>query len=168
MKVSIANEFSNDGLYDAWNGLLSQASEANAQLTYEWLSSCWEIFGDHQQLSLMTVADRGEIFGIAPLSIATVIDKAGLKLKKLAFVGDGLTDYHDLLIADEKREDVLRALLAFILNGKAEWDAIHFRNIRSDSPNLPILRSILGKTSFTFIERVNIRSPFIGRTIMAL
>ncbi|MFC1633558.1 GNAT family N-acetyltransferase [Planctomycetota bacterium] len=162
MEVRLADDFSNGNLYDSWNDILSQAADANAQLTHEWLSSCWEVFGDNKRLSLITVTDEGKITGIAPLTIATVVSKAGLKLKKLTFVGDGLTDYHDLLIVNEKREEVLRVLLEFIVDGKEDWDAIHFRNFRGDSPNLPILRNMLADTSFTFVEKINIRSPYIS------
>ncbi|MBN2312743.1 MAG: GNAT family N-acetyltransferase [Sedimentisphaerales bacterium] len=162
MDAQLVDNFANGTLYDSWNALLSQAADANAQLTHEWLSSCWEIFSDRKKLSLITVNDGSKIVGIAPLTIATVIDKAGMTLKKLTFVGDGLTDYHDLLTADEKREEILRILIEFIVEGKKDWDVIHFRNVRGDSPNLPILRNILTETSFRFMERINIRSPYIS------
>jgi CelD/BcsL family acetyltransferase involved in cellulose biosynthesis len=149
-------------LYDSWNDLLSQAPDANVQLTHEWLSSCWEIFGDNRRLSLMTVTDGERIMGIAPFTVATVASTAGLRLKKLTFVGDGLTDYHDLLIANERREEVLRVLFKFVINGEKEWDVIHFRNVRGDSPNLSMLRGILGGTPFTFVETINTRSPYIS------
>ena len=162
MEVKFANDFSNGNLYDSWNDILSQVADANAQLTHEWLSSCWEVFGDNKKLSLITVMDGRKITGIAPLTIATVIGKAGLKLKKLTFIGDGLTDYNDLLIANDKREDVLRVLLEFIVNGKEDWDAIHFRNVRGDSPNLPMLRDTLRDTSLTFVERINYKCSYIS------
>jgi len=162
VEVRFANDFSNGNLYDSWNDILSQAADANVQHTHEWLSSWWEVFGDNERLSLITVTDGGKIIGIAPLTITKVIGKAGFELRKLTFVGDGLTDYHDLLIANERREEVLRVLLEFIVNGKEDWDAIHFRNVRGDSPNLPILRKILGDTSFTFVERINTQSPYIS------
>lgn len=162
MEVKFANDLSDVNLYDAWNEILSQTDNANVQLTHEWLSSWWEVFGDNKKLSLITITDGGKIIGIAPLTITKVIGKAGFKLKKLTFVGDGLTDYHDLLIANERREEVLRVLLGCIVNGKEDWDAIHFRNVRGDSPNLPILRNILRDTPFTLVERINIRSPYIS------
>jgi len=149
------HDFANAKLYDAWNDILSQTDDANVQLTHEWLSSWWEVFGDNERLSLITITDQGKILGIAPLTISKVIGKAGFELRKLVFVGDGLTDYHDLLIANERREEVLRSLIEFIANSKESWDAIHFRNVRSDSPNLPILRDALGDTSFRSIERIN-------------
>lgn len=162
MEVRLANDFSDDDLREAWGDLLSQNVVAGAQLTREWLSSWWEVFGDRKKLSLVTVTEGGRIIGLAPLTIAKVIDKAGFALRKLTFAGDGLTDYHDLLIADEKREETLRVLLDFVVNGDERWDAIHFRNVRGDSPNLPILRDVLEDISSTFIERVNIRSPYIS------
>lgn len=162
MEVRFVNDFSNGNLYNSWNEILLQTADANAQLTYEWLSSCWEIFGYNKRLALIAVADKGKFVGIAPLSITTVISKAGLKLRKLTFIGDGLTDYQDLLVVEEKRQEVLYTLFDFIFNAKQEWDAIHFQNIRGDSPNLPVLRNIFGQTSFRFVERINIRSPYIS------
>ena len=161
MEVKFINDFSNADLYESWDEILSQTVNANIQLTHEWLSSWWEIFGDDERLSLIAITDKGKIIGIAPLIITRVIDKAGFELRKLTFAGDGLTDYHDLLIADERREETLKILFEFIFNCKENWDAIHFRNIRCDSPNLPILNDIFGDTSFKFVERINIRSHYI-------
>ena len=162
MEVQFANDFSNGNLYDSWNEILSQTPDTNIQLTHEWLSSWWEVFGDNERLSLITVTDGGKIIGIAPLTITKVIGKAGFELRKLTFIGDGLTDYHDLLIANERREEALQILIKFIANSKENWDAIHFRNVRGDSPNLPILRDILGDTSFTFVERINYKCSYIS------
>lgn len=162
MEVQFANDFSNGNLYDSWNEILSQTADANVQLTHEWLSSWWEVFGDNKRLSLITVTDGGKIIGIAPLTITKVIGKAGFELRKLTFVGDGLTDYHDLLIANERREEALQILIKFIVNGKENWDAIHFRNVRGDSPNLPILRDASGDTSLTFVERINLQCSYIS------
>ena len=162
MEVRFINDFSSGYLYESWNDILSQVKDANAQLTYEWISSCWDVFGGDKRLALIVVEDKGKIVGIAPLAVTTVISKAGLRLRKLAFIGDGLTDYQDLLMAEDKRQEVLYALFEFIFNAKQEWDAIHFRNMRGDSPNLPILRNIFGDTPFRFVERINIRSPYIS------
>jgi CelD/BcsL family acetyltransferase involved in cellulose biosynthesis len=161
VEVRLTNDFSNGSLHDSWNDILAQMPGANAQLTHEWLSSWWEVFGDNRRLSLMTVIDGRQILGIAPLTITNVIDKAGFTLRKLTFIGDGLTDYQDFLIADERREEVLRALINSIVDGSEDWDAIHFRNMRGDSPDLPILREAFGETSLELVERVNIRSPYI-------
>jgi CelD/BcsL family acetyltransferase involved in cellulose biosynthesis len=162
VELKFENDLSNGHLCDSWNEILAQTACANIQLTYEWLSSWWQVFGDDERLSLITVTDSGKTIGIAPLFISTVIDKAGFELRKLTFIGDGLTDYHDLLIADERRKEVLQNLVDFIVNGKEKWDAIHLRNIRSDSPNLPILRAALKNTLLRYVERINIRSPYIS------
>jgi CelD/BcsL family acetyltransferase involved in cellulose biosynthesis len=161
MEVNFTNDLSDVNLYDSWNEILSQTENANVQLTHEWLSSWWEVFGDNKKLSLITITDGGKIVGIAPLTITKVICKAGFELRKLTFMGDGLTDYHDLLIANERREEILQILLKFIVNSRDNWDAIHFRNVRSDSPNLPIMRDTLGNTTFTFVERINIQCSYI-------
>lgn len=161
MEVKLENDFSNSLLYDSWNKILSQTACTNVQLTYEWLSTWWEVFGDNERLSLITVTDGGKIIGIAPLIITKVISKAGFELRKLAFVGAGLTDYHDLLISHDRRKEILQALIEFVFSNEKNWDAIHFRNIRGDSPNLPILRDSLRDTSLTFTERINIKAAYI-------
>ena len=162
MEAQVTNDFSNGNLYDSWNRILSQTDNANAQLTHEWLSSWWEVFGDNKRLFLITVTDGCKIIGIAPLTITKVMGKAGFELRKLTFVGDGLTDYHDLLVANERRKEVLQILLKCIVDCKENWDVVHFRNVRGDSPNLPILRDTLGDTPLTFIERINIQCPYIS------
>ncbi len=161
MEAQLAHDFSSADLHRAWNDILARTPAAHAQLTYEWLSSCWEVSNDNRKLSLITVTDRGKIVGIAPLIVCRVIDKVGLALRKLTFVGDGLTDYHDMLIANEKREEILGVLFERILEERDRWDTIHFRNIRGDSPNWPILLQILQETSLGFFKRVNVRSPYI-------
>ncbi len=161
MEVRLADAFVNDDLREAWEGILSRTTAGHAQLTREWLGSWWEVFGPDKRLSLMTVADGGRVVGIAPLIVSKVLDRAGFTFRKLTFVGDGLTDYHDLLIANDRREETLRALFECIVRDKDRWDAIHFRNVRGDSPNLPIVREILRETSLTIFERVNIRSPHV-------
>ena len=162
MEAQLADNFSNGDLYDAWNHILSHTTAGHVQLTHEWLSSWWEVFGDNNRLSLITVTDGGQIVGIAPLIISKVIGKAGVELRKLTFVGDGLTDYHDLLVANEKREEIVRVLLECIVKDKRRWDAIHFRNVRGDSPNLPIVREALRESSLAFSERVNIQCPYVA------
>jgi len=162
VEVKLASDFTSNRLCDSWNELLSRTTCANIQLTHEWLSTWWEVFGDNERLFLITVTDGSKIVGIAPLIITKVISKAGFELRKLTFVGDGLTDYHDLLIANERRKEVLQIFLTFIFKDKENWDAVHFRNIRSDSPNLPILRDSLRDTSLTFTERINIKAPYIS------
>ena len=162
MEVQLVDEFMNDDLRESWEDILSRTTAGHAQLTYEWLGSWWEVFGHDKKLSLMTVVDGGRIVGIAPLIISKVIDKAGFAIRKLTFVGDGLTDYHDLVIANDRREETVRALFERIVRDKDRWDAIHFRNVRGDSPNLPIVRDILRETSLTIFERVNIRSPYVA------
>lgn len=161
MEARLVDDWSNGDLQPSWDALLSQTTAAHAQLTQEWLSSCWEVFGEDQRLFLITVTEGRQIVGIAPLVVRKVMDKAGIALRMLTFVGDGLTDYHDLLIADEKREQILRVLLECIVKNKGCWDAIHFRNVRGDSPNLPILRELLRETSLVLRERINIQSPYL-------
>lgn len=161
MEAQFIDDLSNGDLHASWDALLSQTTAAHAQLTHEWLSSCWEVFGEDQRLFLIAVTDGRHIVGIAPLVVRKVIDKAGLELRKLTFVGDGLTDYHDLLIANEKREEIMRVLLECVIKNKDRWDAIHFRNVRGDSPNLPIMREALRETSLAFREQINIQSPYL-------
>jgi CelD/BcsL family acetyltransferase involved in cellulose biosynthesis len=162
VRVQITNDFADRNLYDSWNEILSQPENANVQLTHEWLSTWWEVFGDNKKLLLITITEGDRIVGIVPLTISKVMGKAGLELRKLTFVGDGLTDYHDLLIADTRRKEALQVLSKFVVNCKDNWDVIHFRNVRGSSPNLSMLRDTFEDTSLAFFERINTRCPYIS------
>lgn len=159
MDVQRISGFSDSESYEPWNRILSQTSGANAQLTHEWLSSWWEVFGQDKTLCLVSVTDGDRIVGMAPLVGQTIMDTAGFVLRKLTFAGDGVTDYHDLLTVPEQRKEIIRLLLEYLAG--QEWDVIHLRNVRGDSPNLPVLREALRKTPLSVLERVNIRSPYV-------
>lgn len=162
MKAQYVHDLSNGRIRTAWDTILAETVDANAQLTPPWLSSCWDVSKDESKLSFITVEDAGKVVGVAPLMVTNVVNKAGLSIRKLVFIGDGLTDYHDLLAFNATREEILRTLMRFIVDNQGDWDAVHLRNLRGDSPNLPILRQILADTSFRVVERINIRSPFIS------
>lgn len=161
MKVEVLDCFLDNSLPSAWTKILTKMQEPNPQFTYEWVSTCWEVFGEKKELLLITITDNGKIIGIAPLMITDTVSKIGFKSRKLTFVGDGLTDYHDILIGDKQREEALETLFEFIFKENQSWDVVQLRNVPANSPNLPVLEHALRHRPSQFVERILVQCPYI-------
>src|SRR3990172_5245179 len=83
-----------------WNSLLSKNLTNTIFLTWEWLYTWWEVFGEGGRLFIVSVRDdRGELVGLAPLFVRKA-SYYSMPVKEMCFIGAGLSDRQDFLIAD--------------------------------------------------------------------
>ena len=81
-----AGEFA--ALEEEWEDLYRNSPRATPFQSWAWLYSWWEFYGEGYELRLITARDdEGLLIGLAPLML-----ERGLGLRKLLFVGTGLTD----------------------------------------------------------------------------
>lgn len=94
----------------------------NIFLTFLWLSTWWQVYGQPDQLHVLVVWDEDRLVGVLPL----VLQKTSAGVRYLSFMGAGeLTpDDLDLLSAPEKRREVLQALVDYLYAARSEWDVI--------------------------------------------
>ena len=98
-----------------WNRLLESSSHPNPFMTFEWLLSCLEVFGESKGLFVAVVRDGDMIKGVAPLMINDGRD--------LVFIGYPHNDYADFLIADNS-PGVLERLWRTILENSDRFARI--------------------------------------------
>ena len=56
-----------------WNALLTRSASNNIVLTFEWMSTWWQVFGDRgRQLYILVAREGDNIVGIAPLLRRTI------------------------------------------------------------------------------------------------
>jgi CelD/BcsL family acetyltransferase involved in cellulose biosynthesis len=127
-------------LQQYWDPLVTRAGIVNVFLTFEWLATWCDHFGYQQQLLVIVVRDDEGITGVAPLAIT---QREGFR--RLGFIGAGLADYEDFIIAqdhDEGREALLEAifLAADRIGG---WDIFQLNKIPGDSANFESLAAVL-------------------------
>ena len=111
-----------------WNDLVEKNMDFfNPFLSFEWLSSWWEVFGEGRGLSILIAKSDDDIVGIAPLMISK---KTGFKICE--FIGTKRSDYLGFILKNKNREEILKEFFVFIL-GNLKWDLLYFRDY-TDSP----------------------------------
>jgi CelD/BcsL family acetyltransferase involved in cellulose biosynthesis len=126
-----------DALEAGWNALLEQ-SDARIFQTYEWQRAWWRHYGESRQsiqLHLLLIREEGELIGIAPLCIETVVVVWPLTYRLMTFAGRGPSDYLDL-IARRGREAVVASVVATHLGeNRRQFDVLLLEEIRETSPS---------------------------------
>ena len=142
-------------LKDQWNQVLQNSDSDNPFLTFEWLSSWWNNFGDNGKLFVLLVKEEDRVIAIAPLMIV----KMGV-FKVLQFIGTGRSDYLDFIVA-EKRQESLQSIFKYIYDSKKYWDIIYFRDILSNSPNLNFIKTAINDSKMAFGEIIGTIAPYM-------
>jgi len=134
----------------AWNALLARSGSDCIFLTWEWISTWWEIFGASHRLLVLVAREGGELRGIAPLMIGrSRRHNRSPLLRRLMFIGqdsDVYPEYLDLIVEAGREAEVVSAFCdAFLGEHRRRWDLIHFERVLEGSPNLPIFRAALAE-----------------------
>jgi CelD/BcsL family acetyltransferase involved in cellulose biosynthesis len=141
-----------------WCEALERSGDNHIFLTWEWLSTWWKHFGGERRFSLITVSDDEKLIAAAPL-MSSKYKLAGLKLKKMEFIGTPAADYQTFLLADKKTE-CAKLIMDYASNKTSSWDCIEFKDVPEDSETIKILKTCSRK-KLEFEERnVNI-CPYI-------
>lgn len=112
------------GLAAEWAELYRRCRTATPFQSYHWLRSWWRSYGEPGALRLVLVRRHGELVAAAALMRGR---RHGLPV--LLPVGDGISDYCDVLVADEWREPALRALTLALLR-EPGWAALDLGELR--------------------------------------
>lgn len=116
MNIELITDFGRFvSLEKEWNSVLKGSNSDNPFLTFEWLRSWLEVFGDEVELYVIAAREGSSLVGLAPL----VINRGG----ELVFIGYPLNDYSDI-IALRDRPDVLAAIIDHILSSNSRWNKV--------------------------------------------
>ncbi|MDQ3862695.1 MAG: GNAT family N-acetyltransferase [Actinomycetota bacterium] len=108
-----------------WDELYGDAPLATPFQSWAWLYSWWESYGEGYGLRLVTVRDEaGLLVGLMPLMV-----ERRWGLRRLLFVGTGLTDYPDVLIREGWEERASEAG-ARALGGMGGWQVADLHHLR--------------------------------------
>ena len=132
---------------DTWN-YLAERNEINTPFqTYEWFQSWWRVFGEMHELFLLVVYEGNEVIGLAPL----MLSQKSQKKRVVTFIGDKNADYCDFIISNRK-PDVLKAIVDYLVQNCGTRDRIFLRNIPEDSTTLPVLKRICAGYNLKLLE----------------
>ncbi|PYM61430.1 MAG: hypothetical protein DMD79_12855 [Candidatus Rokuibacteriota bacterium] len=131
-----------DALEDSWNLLLRDADVSVFQ-TFEWLRAWWRHFGKDRKLHCLVFTEDGRTVGIAPM-FQRPVRVAGLRIAtRLRFIGCGISDYLDVIMARGYEESVLKALARYLRLHPEEWDIFEIIDVNERSPVFRTLPGLL-------------------------
>ena len=125
-----------DEIQSEWNEL-HLASEATVFQSHAWLRTWWRHFGEDfpfRELHVVLVRQNGKLVGSAPFFIEAKRISTLASTKELRFIGEGLTDYNDLLLEPGSARASLEAVADHIASLWKKIDAIHLPEIPDGSP----------------------------------
>jgi CelD/BcsL family acetyltransferase involved in cellulose biosynthesis len=121
-------------LEDAWTGLLLAVPAARVFASWQWNAAWWRHWGGGARLWVLAVSGGGQLVGVAPL----MVRRLG-PVRKLEFLGSGLSDSGDVLVRPDHEDSVLAALFAYLHLHRGAWDLGDWSEVPPDSPLLGYL-----------------------------
>ena len=116
-------------LQDVWNELIEQCDRATIFQSWEWNEAWWRHLGGDKRLHLLQVRDHGRLVGLAPFCISRY---PGTPLRRLMFVGTGVSDYLDVLSPTNRIGDVCAAIVQY-LNMSRECDLVDLQDLHPNA-----------------------------------
>lgn len=127
-------------LAPSWNALLRRSRADCVFLTWQWVDSWWQVYGEaYQPLVLLARDPAGELVGVAPLMVARGAGLFGRGLRTVMFVGhneDVTPEYLDWFCALGLEQQMTAAVCDHLAAVRGDWDRIQLAHMRSDSPSL--------------------------------
>lgn len=143
----------------AWNDLLTRSTADCVFLTWEWLFTWWKHFGAGRELAILVVRDGTELVALTPLALRRT-RIAGVPLPSLEFLGDGLvgSDYLDVIAREDRRDEALRTLAAYLDDAGMRLDLSQVGRGRA---NAVTIAADLSHRGWRTVETPTSVSPFI-------
>jgi CelD/BcsL family acetyltransferase involved in cellulose biosynthesis len=132
-----------------WNELLQHSAANTITLTWEWMTTWWEVFSEGRELFVLVVRDREQVIAIAPLLKRTVQHYGLLPSRRLEFLASGeeeadeiCSEYLDLIIKRGREREAIEAMMRYLRELEREWDEMVMTDVRVESESLPHLERV--------------------------
>ncbi|HDL64522.1 MAG TPA: GNAT family N-acetyltransferase [Proteobacteria bacterium] len=142
-----------------WNHLLDQSGIGSIFMTYEWIISWLEVYGEKGEIMILAAYRGGELIGVCPLILRKGRFVRCL-VRLIEFAGDPQSDTTDLILP-EKKEEVIELFWDYLWECRSRWSIIRLREIPGDSLNLTILGDLLLDRKIPHYFRTCSQSPFL-------
>jgi CelD/BcsL family acetyltransferase involved in cellulose biosynthesis len=144
-----------------WDALLECSGMSSPFLSHAWFQCCLEAYGGGKTPAIMTVLDGGRLVGVAPCW-RYHDPMRGVPLRRLGFMTCPDTPFCDLIVAPERRSEVIRTFVnLFCREGKQGSDVVTFDLWWVQSPNFKEFHGQLKASSIVcHLERAS-QNPFV-------
>ncbi len=139
-------------LRDEWTALQAASYVLLPALTWDWLFTWWETFGEDRELLLLTARDpQGRLLGVAPLLRRTIRPR-GVPIRRIELLATGeaevdeiLSEYLDFVIVRGREREITTAFWDH-LAALTDWDELCLASVPADSALVPALHDTIKRT----------------------
>lgn len=134
-------------LESEWNDLLQRSYADTIYLTWEYLSTWWEVYGAGHALWILTARDSSQrLVGLAPLSIGPGSGARQLmhELKILGGRCESTSEFLDFMIERGRETEIAAHFMQTIQAGQGpKWNLLSLPLTLADSPAMKVARAAL-------------------------
>jgi CelD/BcsL family acetyltransferase involved in cellulose biosynthesis len=106
---------------------LHHSSGATPFQSWEWVTSWWHAYGAERALRVVEVREAGELIGLLPLMV-----EGGRSLRRLRFIGTGISDHLDVLARADRHAEVGVAGARCLMD-MGDWHVADLQEVRPDA-----------------------------------
>lgn len=119
---------------DAWNDLVLAMAPPSVFLTWEWIYTWWELFGNPSRELLILFVQEGETLrGILPLFRDHRYKALGLEFVRFCAANDLYSDHLDIIASPEHVDACLASVYEFLFERETRWGAVQLPMVTLDS-----------------------------------
>ena len=150
MEIQLVKDFKKLSLYrHNWDKLLRSYSGKDVFLTYEWITTWWEHFGENNELYILFIWDEKRLVGIAPLM---KLSKGPFRI--IQFIGHPRhSDRMDFIIDETRYSEVIEAIVHYLMDRKKDWHLISLRQFSTLTNTSEMLADISTKYNIQFLHQ---------------
>jgi len=135
---------------EEWSNLLECSTSDKLFMSWEWLSTWWNVFSNSQTMQLRVIAvsdNHGQLIGLAPLYISVVSIKGLFKSRQLQFLGNCWrdkitmrTELQDFIVDKNYSQSIIINIYTYIreMNG---WDELILSDLDKETETYKVLIS---------------------------
>ena len=147
-----------------WDDLLIRSGNQSIFMTWTWLITWWEVYGENNELWWMYVADeRGRFVGSAPLYLRKQTNGLLLPHREIRFIGTGAPvspEHLDILVDPMKQDETFDAIGKYLDEHRSHWDVLLLTDLTVQNVS-PATLNLAGELSSVQIEEQFPRAPYI-------
>ena len=76
-------------LENEWNSLYAKSGSSNIYLSWDWLTSWWEVYGKQRKLMVLLARDQNELIGVVPLLLRNFKYFGTISVRRIEFLSTG-------------------------------------------------------------------------------
>ena len=154
-------------LENEWNSLYAKSGSSNIYLSWDWLTSWWEVYGKQRKLMVLLARDQNELIGVVPLLLRNFKYFGTISVRRIEFLSTGelvsetvCPAFMSMLLNSGNPRALVDGFVEFLLNELgSEWDEVFLSPMLSCDSVTDLVRekskSIVGYKIETEVVGIN-------------